>query len=287
MIFEGKNKEYLLLEKIEAHNTSILQHYIESSLSLLWITSNGTIITIDGVDYHFSKNQIVCLTEFNTLEVQSISSVSLVKFNRSFYCILHKDSEVGCKGLLFFGASRLPLFTIPEIELEKFELLWKMFRLEMESQDELQIEMLQMMLKRLLILSTRIHKEQNEIINFEKGSLDLIREFNYLVEIHFRAKHFVAQYAEMLNKSPKTLSNLFSKAYNKSPLQFIQDRILLESTRLLLYTDKPIKEIAFELGFEDIQSFSRFFKTKEGISPTHFKINSTSGRIDNLSGKRV
>ena len=271
MIFEGKNEEYLLLEMIGTHNTNVLKQFKESSLSLLWITSEGTSITIDGRDYSFSKNQIVCLTEFHTVAVQSISSVSLVQFNRSFYCISHNDSEVGCRGLLFFGASEIPVFTIPDVEIEKFELLWKMFHIEMESKDDLQIEMLQMMLKRLLILATRLHKEQNEIQNFEKGSVDLIREFNFLVETHFKEKHFVAQYAAMLNKSPKTLSNLFSKAYNKSPLQFIQDRILLESRRLLSYSNKSIKEIAYELGFEDIQSFSRFFKTKEGISPSEFK----------------
>jgi len=287
MIFEGKNKEYLLLEKISSGTMSVPQKDVEGCLSLIWITSNGTTINIDGIDYHFLKNQIVCLTDFNTLTIKSISSVCVVRFNRSFYCILHNDSEVGCKGLLFFGASSLPLFTIPDTELEKFEVLWRMFELEMDSHDELQIEMLQMMLKRLLILSTRLHKEQNEIVYFEKGSIDLIREFNYLVELHFRTKHFVAQYAEMLNKSPKTLSNSFSKAYKKSPLQFIQERLILESRRLLSYTERSVKEISFELGFEDIQSFSRFFKTKEGISPTEFRINYRSGRIDNPTGNRV
>lgn len=271
MIFEGKNEEYLLLDTISANNTDILKQYKESSLSLLWITTEGTIITIDGIDYSFSKNQIVCLTEFHSIIIKSISSVSLVQFNRSFYCISHNDSEVGCRGLLFFGASKIPIFSIPDFEIEKFKLLWKMFHIEMESKDEFQIEMLQIMLKRLLILSTRLHKEQNEIQNFEKGPFDLIREFNYLVETHFREKHFVSQYAKLLHKSPKTLSNLFSKAYNKTPLQFVQERILLESRRLLLYSDKSIKEIAYEIGFEDIQTFSRFFKTKEGISPSEFK----------------
>ena len=64
---------------------------------------------------------------------------------------------------------------------------------------------------------------------------------------------------EMLPKSPKTLSNPFSKTYNKTPLQFIQERLILEAKRALHYTNKPIKEIAYDLGFKDLQGFSRFF----------------------------
>jgi AraC-like DNA-binding protein len=51
--------------------------------------------------------------------------------------------------------------------------------------------------------------------------LDIVREYN-LVESNFKTKHQVADYAEMLNKSPKTLSNLFKKYNEKSPLQVIQ-----------------------------------------------------------------
>jgi hypothetical protein len=62
-----------------------------------------------------------------------------------------------------------------------------------------------MMLKRLLILCTRVYKEQTELTTFDK-KLDIVREYNYLVESNFKTKHQVADYAEMLNKSPKTLS---------------------------------------------------------------------------------
>jgi AraC-like DNA-binding protein len=271
MIYRGKNSEYLQLETINSTNSQILKDKIESSLIIIWITSDNTVLKIDDEEHTFSKNQIVSLTEFHQTEVVSISTANFIKFNRAFYCILHNDSEVGCKGLLFFGANQIPILNLPTNELEKFEILWKMFCIEMESQDDLQIEMLQMMLKRFLILCTRIHKEQNQLENTDLKSVDLLREFNLLVETHFKTIHTVSKYAELLNKSPKTISNIFSKTYDKTPLQYIQDRIMLEAKRLLTYTDKPIKEIGYELGFEDIQGFSRFFKNKQGISPSDFK----------------
>jgi AraC-like DNA-binding protein len=75
----------------------------------------------------------------------------------------------------------------------------------------------------------------------------------------------------MLNKSPKTLSNLFALYNHKSPLLVIQERIVLEAKRLLFYTEKSSKEIAYYLGFEDANNFSKFFKKHTTISPTDFK----------------
>ena len=127
------------------------------------------------------------------------------------------------------------------------------------------------MLKRFIILCTRIYKQQNNQIRLIKSELDIIREFNYLVESHFKTKHTVQEYAEILNKSAKTLANLFHKFSTITPLQIIQQRRLLEARRLLKYTDKSIKEIAYELEFEDIQTFSRFFKNHEQISPSEYR----------------
>jgi len=165
----------------------------------------------------------------------------------------------------------LPIFQIPIDDIDKFEVLWKMFEIEMQSKDELQLEMLQSLLKRLIILCTRIYKRQNNFLELNTKETDIIREYNYLVEIYFKTKHTVQEYAKLLNKSPKTLSNLFLKLSKRKPLQIIHDRKLLEARRMLRYTDKSIKEIAYNLGFEDIQTFSRFFKKHEKISPTEFK----------------
>jgi AraC-like DNA-binding protein len=80
----------------------------------------------------------------------------------------------------------------------------------------------------------------------------------------------VQHYAALLNKSPKTIANLFSSHSTKTPLQVIHERIITEAKRLLLYTDKSVKEIANDLGFTDLTHFSKFFKNQTGQSPTDF-----------------
>jgi len=272
MKFIGNTKEYLQLQILEKQNCDVFNDVIESSLTVLWFESDANELIIDGQEYVFTKNQIVFLTEFHKVAIKSIGKIRFLRFNRSFYCVLDHDAEVGCKGILFFGASQLPVIQIPEDELEQFETLWKMFSIEMQSKDNLQIDMLQMMLKRYLILCTRLFKTQAHYPN-EKIESDIIREFNFLVEQHFKTKHSVAEYAELLNKSPKTLSNIFSKISSKTPLQYIQERKMLEARRLLRYSDLQIQEVAYEIGYDDIQTFSRFFKKQEGVSPSEFKSN--------------
>ena len=172
---------------------------------------------------------------------------------------------------MFYGSSNLPILSPDNEETDILETVWKMIGIEQRSSDNLQLEMLQMMLKRLLILCTRIYKRQENYSTVDNIQSDIIRDFNFLVEQNFKTMHTVTEYAALLNKSPKTLSNLFGKLSDKSPLQYIQDRIILEARRILNYTDLPVSEVGDDLGFQDIQSFSRFFKKHVGLSPTNFR----------------
>lgn len=280
MKFIGNSKEYLQLQTIEKSNCIVFKETIEGSLTILWFESDLNELIIDGKEYVFTKNQIIFLTEFHKVTVKDIDKIRFLRFNRSFYCVLDHDAEVGCKGILFFGASQLPVIQIPANEMEQFDILWKMFNIEMQSKDNLQIDMLQMMLKRYLILCTRLFKLQEHYPKIT-AELDIVREFNFLVEKHFKNKHTVSEYAELLNKSSKTLSNIFSKISSKTPLQYIHERKMLEAKRLLRYSDLQIQEIAYEIGYNDIQAFSRFFKKQEGISPSIFKDNGLPGKIAN------
>ena len=279
MYLKGPTDEYFELRVLDNNDCEVIKESIESSLSILWFQDNQSELKIDGKSKRFYKNEILFLTEFHKIEINRIGVIQFIRFNRSFFCIIDHDSEIGCKGVLFFGSSNIPVIQIPKSDLRKFESFWKMFLLESEEQDSFQIEMIRTMLKRYVILCTRIYKDQNNLIHEEETSL--IREFNFLVEQHFRDKHKVADYASLLNRSPKTLSNIFQKHSSKSPLQFIQSRKILESKRLLGYSDLQVQEIGYQVGYDDVQSFSRFFKKQTGFSPLSYRMN-IAGRKDNI-----
>lgn len=270
MKFLGPNKEYIELLTIDASNCSVLKESRESELTLLWFKSDGNRLKIDTVEYTFNTNDIVSLTEFHRIEVIEIKEVQLLRWDRSFYCIVDHDSEVSCRGILYFGASNVPILKPGSEDIITLRNVFEVFRSEMKSVDNLQYEMLQMLLKRILILCTRIYKQQIQLDDQEQTS-GIIRKYNYLVEEHFRDKHTVKEYADLLFKSPKTLSNLFKKIGDTTPLQYIHNRIMLEAKRSLTYSEQSVSEIAFDLGFPDIHTFSRFFKKNSGCSPQNFR----------------
>lgn len=284
MIYKGINNEYIELEYLQNGSLLTFDNKLSYPLSLVWLKGEASEILFEGTNLSLENNTILCLTVFQKIEFKRVETSRVIKFNREFYCVKNHDSEVSCKGLLFYGANQLPYFKIPDDELEKFEIFWKMFEIEMQSKDDLQLEMLQMMLQRFIILCTRIYKLQMNFSKLRVKEIDIVREFYFFVEHHFKTKHTVKEYADLLNKSTKTLSNIFSLVSNKSPLQIIHERKILEAKRLLRYSSKPIKEIAYELGFEDIQAFSRFFKKSENISPSGFK-KTLLGNIANTSGE--
>ncbi|WP_070138138.1 helix-turn-helix domain-containing protein [Crocinitomix algicola] len=273
MTYEGETGEFFELQKLDSFGFEGLITQRDETLKIIWFKEKSQLL-IDKIEYNFSENQIIFLTQFHNIEVISLQKAEILSFNRPFYCVVDHDSEVGCKGVLFYGsASEIPIINLRNEDLEIMQTVWKLSNLEFEMRDSLQLEMLQMMLKRILILSTRILKRDSCLQKITNEQNNIIREFNYLVEKHFRTKHSVSEYAELLYKSPKTIANTFKKLGEKSPLQFIQERILLEARRMLFYTDKDVSEIGYELGFQDVQSFSRFFKKQEGKSPTDYRSN--------------
>lgn len=240
---------------------------------ILWAKDENATLIVDGYKLEVLQNQVVFCTPLNIVEMEKDSGFTAVVFNREFYCIRDHDAEVSCNGFLFFGSSLPPVVALAEKETKSFEALFHILKEEFETKDHIQGEMLRSILKRLLIKATRLIKQENTESDLPKPQFDIVRQYHILVEQNFREKHAVADYADLLFKSPKTLSNVFKKSGDKSPLKIINERIILEAKRLLFYSDKTSEEIGYELGFKEAAHFSKFFKNTVGSPPTTFKNN--------------
>lgn len=241
-------------------------------LTILWNRGKEQIIAVDDLQLGIGNDEIAIFNTNQTFAIPNPQEVVAWRFNRDFYCIIDHDAEVSCVGLLFYGHKTAPTIALNSEDLKSLELLVEVFKDEYgEPEDNLKTEMLRVILKRLIVKLTRIYKKQTELAALPENEMDLIRNFNLLVETHFKEYHQVQDYANIIHKSPKTISNVFSKYSEKSPLEVIHERVILEAKRLLIYTDRSAKEIAFELGFSDIPNFSRFFKKNLSISPSQFR----------------
>lgn len=238
---------------------------------ILWLQTKDEEINVDGYSIALKKNQVVFCTPVNVLDIPKNSGIVAIAFNREFYCIRDHDHEVSCNGLLFFGSSTPPIISLNLNNQKSFETMFHIFKEEFETKDHIQGEMLRVMLKRLLIKATRLIGDTTTKQNLSNSQAEIIRKYHILVENNFREKHQVTDYAEMLYKSPKTLSNLFKKNNNQSPLKIINDRIVLEAKRLLIFSNKTAEQISYELGYKEAGHFSKFFKSQTGLPPVTFK----------------
>ncbi|MEP2404623.1 MAG: helix-turn-helix domain-containing protein [Nonlabens ulvanivorans] len=239
---------------------------------IVWCTDGEERLVVDGYDVVLKKNQVLFCTPVNIVDIpkDNYGLIAFV-FNREFYCIQHNDPEVSCMGMLFYGSSNVPIINLSIKEQASFNAMLVLFQEEFETRDHIQGEMLRTLLKRMLITSTRLIKQDSNQASLSVKQVDLIRKFNILVEQHYKVKHQVSDYADLLFKSPKTLSNFFKKHDVKSPLKIINERIAAEAKRLLLYSDKSAEEIAYELGYKEPSHFSKFFKTQVGMSPLAYR----------------
>ncbi|MEX0313403.1 MAG: helix-turn-helix domain-containing protein [Allomuricauda sp.] len=246
-----------------------------NTIKFLWNRNEEPLtIIVDDLELELNPNQLVTVTYLQHVSfAKTHLPLSAILFNREFYCISDHDSEVSCNGILFFGTQDLPIISVPSDQLKKFNLWFDVFVEEFSTPDNIQGDMLQMLLKRLIIMSTRLAKEQLIVKTLKNDQIDVIRKFNYLVDMHYKTKRKVSDYAEMLFKSPKTLSNLFSIYNQKPPQQIILERLALEAKRLIHFTDKQNQEIAFDLGFNDPAHFSRFFKKMTQMTPSEYREN--------------
>lgn len=98
-----------------------------------------------------------------------------------------------------------------------------------------------------------------------------IRTLQSLIEKHFLDVKLPSGYAEIMNVTPKYLNALCKGALNKTVTELIHERTLLEAKRYLVYSERSIKQIADELGFNDVSYFMRFFKKLTGSTPDQFR----------------
>lgn len=126
----------------------------------------------------------------------------------------------------------------------------------------------------LLNYSDRFYHRQ--FITREKAHHQVLEKMEQLLDNYFDDKNreglpTVGYIAEALNLSPKYLSSLLKALTGQNTQQHIHEKLIAKAKEKLSTTNLSVSEIAYELGFEHIQSFSKLFKSKTQMSPLEFR----------------
>jgi len=144
--------------------------------------------------------------------------------------------------------------------------------LEIHNQNQsFKYEAIGALLKLILIeCNHSCNQENTQNIGSEHGN-HLLINFKNLLNKHYKQWHGVREYAEQLHVSPDYLNRIVKSLTGKTTKEHIQCRIMVAAKRLIYFSDKTNKELAFELGFSEPANFSNFFKKHTGLSPSQFK----------------
>lgn len=100
---------------------------------------------------------------------------------------------------------------------------------------------------------------------------NLVRRFIERVELRFQDHEPLTEHARALGASVPHLSRSCREVLGRSAARVIQDRLMIEARRDLVYTSLTIAQISFRLGFSDPAYFSRFFAKRAGVSPSDYR----------------
>jgi AraC-like DNA-binding protein len=114
---------------------------------------------------------------------------------------------------------------------------------------------------------TRTNLNSDFVSKFEQVLKEYYRSNNQLINGLPSSSYFGSQ----INMSPNYLSDLLKKETGKGIKEHVHDYVIQKAKNILLRSNQSVSEIAFDLGFEYTQSFSRLFKNKTGLSPVEFR----------------
>lgn len=136
---------------------------------------------------------------------------------------------------------------------------------------------------RTVIIASYLHILSHIILRLSEDNLipenagtntkDLMEKFRLLIEKNYKQHWNVKCYAEKLNLSEHRLNSITRTEVNKSALQVIHERLILEAQRRLIFTSMSVNEISYDLGFNDPAYFSRFFTSRQKMPPGKFRKN--------------
>lgn len=267
----------LAFKLFEFDNNSYFDHIQRNNyFTLILITSGEGVATVDLCDYSFRENTLFAFYPYQPFMLQSekpIMGIS-IQFHHDFFCIYRHHQEIAANGILFNNVYQQPFIDLNEFSKNSVLNLINGIANELKNDAFRKDEVLVSYLKILLVTATRIKLEQQSVQDSETVNIKqqfVIQNLKNAIEDNFRTKHSASDYADLLNQTPASLARITKNHFNKTLSDLITERIIIEAKRELYLTDKTIKEIAYELGYEDEYYFSRLFKNKTDISPQIYR----------------
>ncbi|BAU52561.1 helix-turn-helix domain-containing protein [Mucilaginibacter gotjawali] len=242
--------------------------------SMVLVTEGTGTLRADFSEYLLEAHSLACFSVYQPFMIKADTDLKgiLINFHPDFFCIHKHQQEVACNGVLFNNIYESPVVSLAPAEVHSLLQIINELKAEMQNAALAQYELLVSYLKIFLINASRIKLNQNQpVIPGNKQEPFILQTLKDAIEAHYKTKHSAGEYAGLLNISTRALNRISKVHFNKTITNLIAERIIIEAKRELYLTSKPVKMIAYELGFNDEFYFSRFFKGNADVSPQRYR----------------
>ena len=245
---------------------------VKELYSIIWIRKGSGAISIDMRTYTINSDTIYCIKPGQAVKFEPAEETEgyTLSFSADFLAMAGNHMEPLYHSPLFHPLSPFSIIKVENrMGLEMLQVAEKMIT-EFSNAYPGKEEILRGLLKIFLVYLNRQQEElQPQLMNLNQSGL--ASKFFSLLEKNFANRKMVSDYAQDLSVTPNYLNEIVKRASGFPASFHIRQRIILEAKRKAAYVRASMKEIAYDLGFDDIAHFSKYFKNASGVSFTDFR----------------
>jgi AraC-like DNA-binding protein len=232
--------------------------------------------------YDFQEGTLMCIAPNQIITIENDANsenADIVGWGLFFHPDLIRGTSLGnkIKEYTFFSYEVNEALHLSDKEKQT---LWDcVYKLENELFENIDLHSQTLITSNIeLLLNYCARYYDRQFITRKKVNTNLLRKFETILNSYFNSNDqqykklpSVKYFAELLFLSPNYLSDLLKKETGKTAQEYLHYYLIEEAKNNLLNTNDPINEIAFNLGFEYPQYFSKLFKSKTGMTPLAFR----------------
>ena len=264
-------------------NTFIEKPHGHNFYLLLLVTKGSGLHTIDFLEYEVFPGAmfIVSPGQIHHWELSQDIDGHILFFTKEYF-LTDLNIEKLTRFPIFNSSFSRPFIKLNAAETDSIALKYNLLSKEYKLKATNYHEMVRLYLNAIFIELSRVYVTNNEQGHEYNYDVLQLNRYEALVDKYYKKHRPISCYSKKMNLTDRQLSYLCKKTVNKTPLEILTERLILEAKRLIIYSDLSINAIANELNFNDYSYFIRFFKKHEQQTPDQFRISQLkSNKWDN------
>jgi AraC-like DNA-binding protein len=274
-LFQEKNERFEIhaLEWMETQRLSWNETAEKPSrFEVIWIKKGKGVLQVDSQDYDFTDHMIYCLAPGHNRKWIAKTAVEgyYISFTPEFIWMYEGYSNHSLWLEQFNEDFNIKSIHIGEEMQNEMEIIIRKMKWEYKNYFNQKLEVLKGLLNIFMIYFSRNLPKTGSGIAQSRDS-KFVTAFMNLLGKHYITQKMVSDYAGQLCVTSNYLNRTVKKITGFPASHHIQQQIMREAKKQALYQCKTMKEVAYNLGFDNLAHFSKFFKNKCGMSFTDFK----------------